>query len=847
MFKDIYYDNRNNNIHLTETYNGKDVKYKEKYERKIFVNDKTGKSDWKDIYGNSVVEKTVKDKQEIENIKEVGFTCSQSDLSEETMFLQERYRDVELNPDVKNFNIAYMDIEIEVKDVFPEPELAEFEVNLITVISSKTGETVTWGNREYTGEVKGFEYRYIPDEHDLLDNFITWWRKQKFDVVTGWNVKDFDMQYLINRMIKLGIEKTFSPYGKTYSKTMRDKQGKKTFYCTIAGLIILDYLDLYKNFTYTTLESFSLNFVSMYEKIGGKLDLEGHINDAYIRNWNLFVEYNIQDTVLVQKMEAKKKFIQLAIRFCSEALVPISKVFSSVAVIEGFILRKLHQKKMVMPDRPKISRDLWKEYGLFKTKDGLQNTLDGEISFNDFAVKGGYVEANRGLWFHCQSYDVESLYPHNMMQFNISPETKVFNPSKEDIKERNLIKSPMNGIYYTRKQGIIPEIVSTIFQERRMYKQKMFVEKNAGNKDLADYYDSQQMIRKILINSMYGVLANKWFHFYDVDNARCVTRAGRNLIRFLSKTTNDYFHSNWHNVSQKYFPDVVDCQPITEDLVKVIDTDSNYICLDEVKQKYAPDMDFMEFSNIMEKEFFDPFFEKILKIYAGRYGVEQIINFKREGVITKQFVLAKKKYLTELLANEDEVYEIPKLKATGVEIKRSDTPKFCRDNIESVVKTILDTVDRDQVMTHLRKIKKKFKMEKIQNISFNKGINGYTKYAGNMNLFLKNEAILYKKMTPMHIRASINGNYLINKYNLPYMEMANGSKIKYIFLNKKNEIGQDIVAFIGNYPKEYNKLLKIDYETQFEKSFLGVIQRMFDVLQWGDIDFKAGKLGKFFE
>jgi DNA polymerase elongation subunit (family B) len=816
------------------------------------------KSEFRSIDNKPVKKKTIERPKDIEFFRDMGMSTYQSDVPEATIYLQNRYRDKKIDPSITNFNIATVDIEIASENEFPEPAEAKYPINLITSLFSKQKKVITWGLNQFTGDFETikkltgdsveFEYRFFADETEMLNDFISVWRKQKVDIITGWKVKNFDIHYILNRCNNLGVDKSLSPINKVSARLTTDSQGQENYSCTIAGLIILDYNDLYKKFTFTTLESYSLNFVSMFEGVGGKLDFEGQINDIYKTNWNRFVEYNIQDVMLVVKLEQKLKFIQLAVRMASEALCPIDKVFSSVAVITGFILRKLHKKKLVLDDRKSDVLDWWHQDKLYITEDGLQNVLEGNKTFEPFAVKGGHVEASPNLYEYVQSYDVESLYPHNIMMFNISPETKVYNPSKSEIESHNLIRTPINGVYYKRQKGILPEIVETIFKERKMFKEMMFTEEKLGNKELASYYDSQQHIRKILINSMYGVLANKYFHLFDVDNARVVTRAGRNLIRYLKKSTNTYFKEYWHKVAKKYFPESTYNEPLKNDIVVVLDTDSLYLCLSEIKNNYAPDMDFLKFSEIMENEFFTNFFNKVLKIYADNFGVDQIINFKREGVILKQFVLAKKKYLTLIIQNEKKVYDQPKLKVTGVEIKRSDTPQFCREKIESVVDFIFKTTDRDKTIELLKEIKKEFKMQDISKISSNSSVQEYTKYAKETSEYVKNNEIQYRSSTPMHVRAAMNYNYTIKKNNFPYLEIGNGSKLKYIFVKESNFLEQNVIAFIGNYPDEFQKIFKIDYDTQFEKTFLSVVQRMFDVLNWGEINLKdSGKLKKFFE
>ena len=836
-FKNIYYDYKTNKIHLTEVWNGKSVRLVEDFKFSYYVEDNTGQSDIHDVYGKSVKPQVSETREDMQSLKKSGFYLCESDIAPDVKFLQERYAGVKMDSDIDNFNICYIDIELASKEGRWQPEFAEAPINLITVKSSTLGKSFTFGTTEFTktGSKYVENYAYIPDEVDMLKSFVKWFRKQKFDIVTGWNVKKFDIYYIINR-IKIiegeGLENKLSPINKvTYNKRWDEYN--------IPGIAIIDYMELYKNFTFVNLPSYSLNAVAKHELGDQKIDLDGQINTIYETNWNKFAEYNVQDVLLVEQLEQEKKFLELTISLCYQALIPLEKVFSSIAVHEGYIMNYLHQNKMVMSDRKKDHIDWWKDGEYYNVKGYLQNTRweDNEKSFKKGFVKGGHVEANPGFYECNLSYDVESFYPHEIMKNNISPDTKVILP--ED--RADLIESSINGVFYRKdKKGILPVITQKIFSERKEFKQKMFEANKEGDKVKEKFYDSQQHIRKILINSMYGVLANEGFHYYDVDNARAITRGARVLIRHLSDTVNDYFKNYWHKVAHKYLD--TDCkEPILKDVVCVIDTDSNYINLEEVKAKYAPEMKMLEFATIMDDKVLTPFFKKVLTVYAKNRGIEDIINFKREGIITKQFVLAKKKYITELLANEDKIYDPPLIKYTGVEVVRSDTPIFCQDNIKVVVNNIFATLDKEKTLTILRGIKKDFVKQNVEFISSVSGVKEYEKY----KVPIEKGTLKYKPSTPIHVRASICYNAMIKRQGLDLMPVENGTKIKYIYLEDKNVFNTNVIGYVGKYPENFKEHFNIDYNLQFEKTFLGVINRMFTALEWGPVLLKQSKMKGF--
>ena len=858
MFKRIYFDNKSRKIHLWETYNGKESKLVEDFEYSYYVNDSSGQSPVKTNTGKPVVQQKTRSKKRLQNLRDAGMQLYESDINEEVQFLQERYGNVDLEPDIKDYKVAVLDIEVESEFEFPKPEEAKYPINLITVYNSKTGKYFTWGLRPYNGNSELVQfYKCIPNEKEMLTDFINWFRKNKFDIITGWYVKDFDIHYILQRKENLEIKENLTEMNSYFhsfkiEKRINEKTGKitkkKVYYCRIPGINILDSLELYDKFTFVNLPSYNLQYVSTHLGLEGKVDLIGQVNNEWKNNWDRFVEYNIMDVILVKQIDEITKHIALAIQYASQALIQIDRVFSSLATVEGYILRDLRKKQIVMDDKKRNIKDRWRDEKLYLVDGYIQNLKDGEKMFEPFFIKGAFVHAKGGLYKNLMSFDITSLYPHNMIQYNISPEVKVFNPSPERIAKGDLIKTPINGIYYLKNQrGIIPEVVEKIFNERKEFKKLKFKYINEGNQELGKFYDAQQHIRKILINSFYGCLANKHSHFYDVDNARVITRGGRELIKFLSNTTNRFFKEVWHKEATKYFPDVSNCKKIEKDLVVVIDTDSNYLCLDEVKEKYAPDMDLMEFCHKMENEVLNPFYEKILKIWADKYNAKQVIDFKREDIIAKQLVLAKKKYIKLVLQSEDEIFEEPDFHATGGEIVKSDVPPLCRQLIKDVVMTIFDgdVPSKTKVMAKLKEIKKDFPNHNIEEISFNKSVSEYTKYAKETSWYVNHGNIVIKPSTPMHVRASMQYNFMVEKFNLPYTPIGNGGKLKYVHVDKKNILGTDVVAYVGNWPHEFDNYFKIDYRIQFQKSFLNAIQGIFDVMNWGVINFKSGGLSKF--
>ena len=821
MYKRIYHDMQRGKIHIWKSIDGRTKHEVVDHPIEYYVPDDGRTSKITDIFGNHVKKMISDDFFRMKEIRNSGLKLCESDIGEPTKYLQKHYAGKDLKPDMSQWMICDIDIEIASGNEFPEEDEAKYPINLITVHSSKTKQYYTFGANPYTGNSPNVKnYMHIADEKEMLIKFMTFFKHCNFDIVTGWNVW-FDIKYITNRLKNLGIDVSFSPINSVYV----DLHGNMS----IAGLIILDYMMLYKEIDRTPQESYSLNSVALDELGEGKLELEGHINDAYKTNWNKFVEYNINDVYLVRKLDEKKKLIELMINFAYQALIPVERATSTIAVITGYILKYLHQHDMVLPDKPRAFKE---EY------------------------PGAYNHSVPGVYKNCISFDVESMYPHVLMGFNVSPETLVteFDPTLD------LIPTPVDGIYYRRdKKGVLPIITEMVFKERKIFKTKEKIlnafEQGMNYDDIAktfkitvedatkritdmkaeggtvSYYHMQQGFRKVIANSMYGVMGNPYFHLYSRDNAMTVTSGGKDLIKYLSSQINSYFLEKFHLEFKT--------QKINNEVVILVDTDSCYVCLDEVAKAIGVDLSnndkLMKWENDFNKNFFTPFFDQILKTYADKFGIPQLINFKCEKIITKQIVLKNKRYVAEYISNEGVVYKEPQLTFVGVEVVRSGTPQYCRNHLKNTIKKLFDTMNQKLLIEDMIKIKEEFFKQPMDQISSPRGINHLEKYSQSSEFYIKN-GLSYPKGCPIHVRAAMNYNYIIKKYGLPLQPAANGSKIKFIYTYNTNEIATNVIGFIGKYPEEFKKIFKIDHEAQWDASFINTIQQFFDICNWGKIN-----------
>lgn len=924
----------------------KSKKRTEKYEKPIYVKEE-GESDVlrKDLYGTPVrliSEKereayvkwdTLKwdDKKRRPNpLKSLEDLCEE-DLDERVAYLQEKYRDVDLQFTMKDFHVAYLDIEVaagnggylpsqeimwrkagtedrnsctilelermgtvgvEVYDRgawrdwgesmyafsdFPSPEKARYPVNLITVTSNRTGIATTFGVGEYKGNSETVQdYRAYRTEISMLKAFFQWFKEQKFDILTGWNSNGYDIPYLYVRTAEqLGRDfqsgegmDLMSPVGKIRKVMHRDKTGQFRVGVSITGLLTIDYLELYKKFVNKTEVSYKLQDIGQSVVGQGKVQYEGSINNFYKTNWDRFVEYNIQDVRLVEKIDAKKRLLELCITLAYQTLIPIDCVFSTIKTCEGYVIRTLHGNGMVLPNRREGVDDWWAREGMFNAKvrkdpsdpnseliDVVENLNTGDddveeedwscdwLGFVDsdgeqeksyapeadgqmFYVKGGHVESNPGLFKDSLCFDVASLYPHVIIQYNISPETKV--TIHDDCDKSGLIESEINGVWYRREKGVLPLIIKKIYDERAKFKKAMFGEKHGS--DQYNYFHSMQMVRKILINSFYGAMINKWCHFYDVDLARSVTRGGRVLIRFLTEK-GEKAARMLAAKPEVVFPGAKPFVP-KDRVLSLIDTDSNHLHFDEYHENLAPEMPTPEFLHRMEV-YMEAAFAHALKKKADVKGLEQVIKFKREGVIIGELVLAKKKYASLLIQNEDEIYDTPYFKVTGIEIARSSTPKWVKEKMTDTIIAIMNGMNKNDLPDRIDALFEEFKTQDIDDISCVGSISTLKPVGGQIveNAFNGEWRFHFDSGTPMRNKAVMAYNEWVKRNKMPYELIFPGTKLKYIPIHDDGTFKNDVIAWVGECPPEIKKVIGINYEKQFE-TFVNLINSISELMGW---------------
>ena len=719
--------------------------------------------------------------------------------------------------DAKKCKIYSIDIETTSENGFPNVDSPTEKMLVITMQDNNTKKITTFGVGEFTptDNVKGLDIDYIAckDEYTLLSKFLEWWEQNCPDIITGWNSALFDIPYLLARTERIlgeGEHKRYSPFELVNKRKVRFAAGREMTAFEITGVAQLDYLDLYKKFTYVTRESYKLDFIAETEL--GKNKLESGFDtfkEFYEKDWNRFVEYNIIDTVIVDELEDKMKLVELAMTMAYDAKCNYNDVFSAVRTWDSLLYNHLWEKNIVIHQ-----------------KSGKK----------DRQIEGAYVqEPKPGGYDWVCSFDATSLYPSILMQYNMSPETIVpgfkYDVKVDDLldrykldklKEKNYAMAS-NGTCYTReKQGLFPEIVQKFFNDRLKYKklmqeaQKKYQETGAkAYQNEVSKYNNFQMARKIQLNSLYGALANQYFRFYDDDIAEGITMTGQLVIRDTAKALDNYMNKVCGTEDEMYS--------------FYSDTDSCYVTCKNLVENFFPDKDTDKVVELLDKigtDKIEPAIDQAMSKLANYTNAfENKIFFKREVIADKGIFVAKKRYALNVLDDEGLRLTKAKLKVMGLEIVRSSTPGPIRESLREAVRLIL-TSTQEELHTFIDNTKQDFHNMKAEDIAFPRGCNNMAKY--------HSTADIYSKGTPIHVRGGLLYNYYVNKLdlNLKYEQIQEGDKIKFLYLKEPNPLKENTVAFVTKLPKEFGLKKYVDYDLVFQKAFLDPLSNILNPIGW---------------
>jgi len=707
-----------------------------------------------------------------------------------------------------------LDIETTCENGFPDPDTAKEKIICITVKNHSNKQILTWGTGDFISKKANVTYVKCQNEKHLLLEFLKFWCKNHPDIVTGWNVKFFDIPYLMNRMRFMFDNDTInkmSPWN--YVNADRIQLGQKNQqYWNILGVSVLDYFDLYKKFTYVRQESYKLNYIAKVELGEQKLDNPYEtFKDFYTKDYQRFVEYNIQDVELVDRLEDKMKLIELCLTMAYDYKVNYTDVYSQVRCWDTIIYNHLLTKDIIIPPR--------------------------EDQIKDTQYEGAYVkDPQLGLHNWIVSFDLNSLYPHLIMQYNISPETflgvepkavGVENFLEEKLnlkwaKERDVTIAPNGAMFRRDKQGFLPELMEKMYTERVVFKKKSIEAKKEFQKTKDPIYKNEisrchniQMAKKISLNSAYGAIGNQYFRYFDVKQAEAITLGGQLSIRWVERDVNKFMNKilNTNNVNY----------------VVASDTDSIYLKLDKLVEKVCKDKTPQQITDFINKaaeekiqKVIDDSFENLAK-YVNAYQQKMIM--KREAIANKGIWVAKKRYMMNVFDEEGIRFDTPKLKIMGVEAVKSSTPEVCRGKIKDAIRVIMNGSE-EALVKFVTDFKEVFKTLSPEEVAFPRSCNNIDKYVDSNSI--------YKKGTPIHVKGSLIYNHNINKHKLQrkYPLIKDGDKIKFLMLKQPNVVKDTVISFATKIPPEFDLHKYVDYDTQFEKTFTDPLRFILDSIGW---------------
>jgi DNA polymerase elongation subunit (family B) len=760
--------------------------------------------------------------KEVDNFKIYGNT------RHEYAFIADEYPE-DIHWDASQIVIAYIDIEVGSENGFPEPKNASEQITAITVkFNDKYFVFAYAGYKKHREDVF---YIKCEDEASLITKFLDFWTRFYPDIVTGWNVKSFDIPYLVNRIKNLFGEQEankMSPWNKLSEREYHISAKRTVQTYEIYGVATLDYLELYKKFTYSQQENYRLDNIAHVELGEKKIDYSEYdsLHELYKLDYQKFIEYNVKDVELVFKLEDKMKLIELALTLSYDNKVNYDDVFAQVRMWDAIIFNHLKKKNIVIP----------------QMKDSAKKE-----SFEGAYVKDPIV----GMHNWVASFDLNSLYPHLIMQYNMSMETFV-EPIEYSHQMRELISSGVNvdsllnkkidtdflkqhsvcltpngQFFRTDKTGLLAEIMESMYVDRSRYKKlaieaKKKIELVQGDPVQVEYlekeiarYNNLQMAKKVSLNSAYGAVGNSYFRFFDVRIAEAITLAGQLSIRWIENKLNAYMSK----LVQK-----------EQDYVIASDTDSIYLNLAPLVDKFVPKgKPTSEVIKLMDKiceDKIQPFIDKSYQELADYINAHsQKMQMKRESLADKAIWTAKKRYILNVYNNEGVEYAKPKLKIMGLEAVKSSTPSACRAKIKEAINIVMSGTESD-LISFIDKFKVEFKTLQIQDISFPRSVNGLREYKDSLNIF--------KKGTPIHVKGALVFNHHLVQRNLTknYQEIKEGDKIKFFYLKQPNHFHNNTLAFISTIPKELDYEKYIDYDVQFEKSFIEPLKIILDSIDW---------------
>ena len=734
-------------------------------------------------------------------------------------YIANEYKD-EIDWQKDKIKIFTIDIETSCEEGFPDVDNPVEELLCLTVKNQTNKQIITWGTGDFKTDREDVTYVRCNSEKELIKEFMSFWMKNYPDIITGWNCKFFDIPYLLGRISRLTDNKVIrklSPWGLVEQKEIIVRGRPKTIF-SIMGIAMLDYIDLYQKFIPVSQESYKLDYIGKVELGIGKDEMPYEtFREWYTKDFQSFVDYNIQDVEIVDRLEDKLKLIELILTMAYEAKVNYDDVFSQVRVWDVLIYNYLRKEHIVVPEKSEQVKD---------TK-----------------YDGAYVkEPLTGMHDWIVSFDINSLYPHLIMQYNISPEKIVgMNPegtsvnkllsrklNLEHLKDKDVCMAPNGATFKRDNAGFLPRLLDKMYQDRVVYKDKMMKAKKLYQETKDDKYKNEiarchniQWAKKIALNSAYGAIGNQYFRYYDVRQATAITSSGQLVIRHIETEVNNYMNKI--------------LQTENVDYIVASDTDSIYLKLDSLVEKTCQNKTIDQKVNFIDKvaqQKIEPFIEKCfndLSDYTNAF--EQRMVMKREVIADKAIWTAKKRYMLHVLDDEGIRLTKPKMKIMGIEAVKSSTPEVCRGKIKEAIDMMM-TKDNDTLIKFVADFREEFNQMTPEQISFPRSCNNLKKYRSSKDIFVKG--------TPIHVKGALIYNQKIKEHKIDhiYPAIQEGDKIKFIKLKSRNPFKNDVISYITKLPREFELDEYIDRDIMFEKTFITPLSFILESIGW-DVEKKA--------
>ena len=834
MYQNIFYDRRVNKMHIWDDKFG----YRTfRYKKYAYVKNRAGT--YVSLYGDKLkrIHKWDKDQPEL----------FESDVNPEIRVLVDNYTD---SDDVsEGHRTMIFDIEVEVTDGFPDVRRANNKITSIAFNDSILDKYYCYvldPLSKLKTDVKRANGDIIvsfKDEYDLLNAFFKKYMEIQPTILTGWNIEFFDISYLYNRatqIVSQSVANLLSPISQVHWSDFHNRY-------KIAGVNVLDYLALYKKYTFSQRPSYRLDAIGEYEVGEKKVEYEGTLNDLYENDLEKFVQYNLQDVKLVKKIDDKLNFIEIARGLAHLGHVPYEDVFMSSRYLEGAILVYLRKNNIVAPNKPK-----------------------NKIKKGDKKFVGAYVqEPIKGKHNWVYDLDITSMYPSSIMSLNISPETKIgkiegWNPEEflkksnkktysitqgekllgrfTEVELKNFLDSKnvgvaTNGVMYrTDKDGLLSALLRKWFDERVEYRKLSRKFHEEGDKEKSDYFDRRQYLQKVLLNSLYGVLGLPVFRFYDVDNAEAVTYTGQSLIKFTKKIANNYYNKELGN---------------TENHCIYIDTDSVFYSALPLVTKRYPDLDIrnedkmskaiLQIANEVQDYLnmsYDYFAKKFCNLDKHRFDIKQEVIAKSGLFVTK------KRYGLKII--NDNGKKVNKMMIKGLDTVRSSFPIAMRELLSKLLEDILMEVPKQKLDKYLINFKNSMKLMDFNKIAIPTSVKGIKKYRDSEGGIFHT----YKLGTPVHVKSSLFYNDMLKYFKVTkkYSPIYNGEKIKWVYL-KNNPIGIETIAYKGHEdPPQILDFIRqyINPDKLYKQALHKKIMMLYEALGWEEPTDATKTIERFF-